>query len=953
MESARQDTRTTPEGPLGQTCVALDLETTGLDTQRDAIIEVGVVKFRGAEVIDTFESLVNPYQALPPFVHRLTGITQRELDAAPPFNAIADQLSEFIGGAAIVGHNVTFDTGFLSKQGVSLSGQSYDTWDLAATILPSCTEYSLPRLARLLGVEHRRPHRALPDAEATHGVLMALMERVLELDIGVAASIQRLATQGKWGTGALFGPLGGGAGLGGLSATGLGGVDATALSERLPHRTRLRASEEGAQLNEERLVGLLSPDGPFASIIPGFEHRPQQVEMLQAVARAFNEETHLLAEAGTGVGKSLAYLLPALLYAYRTGRRVLVSTNTINLQEQLLQKDLPALTGMLERTGLVPEGELRVAALKGRSNYLCIRRHAHLARSDNLTADEARLLSKSLVWLQDTATGDRAEVNLAGRDGNLWHRISAGDRGDCPGIGSREGPCFLRAAREAADSAHVVVVNHSLLLSDMARGGGVLPEYQHLIIDEAHHLEEEATRQLGFEVPEEGLQMMLDSLGRIITDCRVLLRTSQLTPDQVRTGEQRVGLLESGVPHCRETWRNFWNLAENLLRQHSAAGNDRPQLSLDRSARAQPLWSELEIAWENVDGALGSAVGLAQGVLSFLDQTPPADTLGVEAANLYESVKMQVESWQQDLEETRSRLGVLITPPGNERVDWLSRQQGDDGRLLLHSAPLNPSTQLREGLFLEKKCVILTSATLSTQGTFDYIRDRVGVPDCPELMVGSPFDYKNSALLLLPESMPEPNQFDYQDALCQVLVGLGEALQGHTLGLFTSHASLRNVARAVRPQLEPMGIRVLAQGVDGSARRLLQEFAEDSNCLLLGTASFWEGVDIGGGLLRAVVLARLPFHVPTEPIFAARSELFDDSFGQYALPQAVLRFRQGIGRLIRGSDDRGAIVVLDRRITGRAYGRAFLQSMPPCTALRTPLSALPAEAARWVARGTT
>ena len=187
-------------------------------------------------------------------------------------------------------------------------------------------------------------------------------------------------------------------------------------------------------------MALLGPDGPFASVIPGFEHRPQQVEMLQAVARAFNEESHLLAEAGTGVGKSLAYLLPALLFAYRTGRRVVVSTNTINLQEQLLQKDLPALIGMLEQTGLVPENEVRVAALKGRSNYLCVMRHGHLSRSDNLTPDEARLLSKSLVWLQDTATGDRAEINLAGRDGTLWHRISAGDRGDCPGIGSRDGP---------------------------------------------------------------------------------------------------------------------------------------------------------------------------------------------------------------------------------------------------------------------------------------------------------------------------------------------------------------------------------------------------------------------------------------------------------------------------------------------------------------------------------
>ena len=926
------------DGPLGEPCVALDLETTGLDRERDAIIEVGAVKFRGGEVLGEYQTLVNPYQPLPSFVQRLTGIRQRDLDQAPPFAAISGELSEFIGSAPIVGHNVAFDAGFLAQQGIALSGQHYDTWDLAATILPSCTEYSLPRLSRYLGVEHDHPHRALSDAKATYGVLLALMELALQLDPGIASSIQRLAVQARWATGNLLGQASSSTAR--ESAVGPMGIDTAALASRLPYRPRLRASPEAAELNEEGLVSMLAIDGPFADRIEGYEHRPQQVEMLQAVVRAFNEESHLLAEAGTGVGKSLAYLLPALLYAYRTGRRVVVSTNTINLQEQLLNKDLPALVGIMEDMGLAPPGELRVASLKGRSNYLCLRRHGYLSRSDNLTADEARLLSKSMVWLQDTVTGDRSEMNLAGRDAGLWGRISAGERGDCPGLGSRDGPCFLRASREAADSAHLVVVNHSLLLSDLARGGGVLPDYQHLIVDEAHHLEDEATRQLGFEVPEEALQALLDNLGRLLTDCRVLLRTAELTAEQSRAGDQRVSLLEAGTPRCRETWRAFWNLAEAFLRQNSA-GDERAQLSLDRAARVQPLWSELEIAWENVDGSLGNAISLADGVLSFLGQAPSAGPLDSE------TVRLQMESWQQEMQELRLRLAAIASAPLGERIDWLSRQ-GDEGRLRLHSAPLNPAARLNEDLFQRKKCVVLTSATLSTQGSFNYIRERVGVPECPELMVGSPFDHKNAALLMLPEGMPEPNDRAYQDALCQVLTGLAESLDGHTLALFTSHASLRGVARGVRPSLEAMGIRVLAQGVDGSARRLLQEFAEDSRCLLLGAASFWEGVDLGGGLLRAVVLTRLPFHVPTEPIFAARSELFEDSFHQYALPQAVLRFRQGTGRLIRGSGDRGAIVVLDRRVGSRSYGKAFLQSLPPCTEARGPLGAVPAEAARWV-----
>jgi DNA polymerase-3 subunit epsilon/ATP-dependent DNA helicase DinG len=280
---------------------------------------------------------------------------------------------------------------------------------------------------------------------------------------------------------------------------------------------------------------------------------------------------------------------------------------------------------------------------------------------------------------------------------------------------------------------------------------------------------------------------------------------------------------------------------------------------------------------------------------------------------------------------------------------------GSEGRydIVLHSAPLNVGVDLDEQLFSKKRSVVLTSATLGSQGTLDYMRDRVGLQESEELMVGSPFDYKRAAVILIPKDIPAPTGPGFQPAADRLVVGLARELEGRMLVLFTSHAALRATAKGVRSQLEAEGIRVLAQGVDGSARQIVQEFGDSPSSVILGTSSLWEGVDLAGGILKAVVIGRLPFHVPTDPIFAARSGQYEDGFREYALPQAVLRLRQGIGRLIRGSQDRGVIVVLDNRIISRAYGRAFLESMPACTVKQGPMSSIPEYAGRWVRREAT
>ena len=942
----------------GRIFVALDLETTGLSPQRDAIIEVGAVKFQGRKVLGTFQSLVNPYRDLPNFIQRLTGISQKNVDRAPSFATVAGELLDFVDSFPLVGHNISFDLNFLSTHGVQLTNEAYDTRDLASVVLPSFTSYSLARLAAEVGADHVRAHRALGDAGATHAVFLSLLERAHAMDSAVAAYIQHLAIRSRWPLGRLLAQQPPSTSFQG-SQPGLTGLDIQALGERLALSGHpLRPVKDARPVDQDELADYLSQDGLFSRSFPDFEYRPQQVEMMRAVQRAISGGDHLIVEGGTGVGKSLAYLLPALLYSMANGTRVIVSTNTINLQEQLLHKDIPAMVRTLEEGGVIPAGVFRAVPLKGRANYLCLRRWNHVARGETLSVDETRLLSKTLVWLQDTSTGDRGEINLAGKDSLTWSRISTGERGQCPGMRG-EGPCFLRAARGRAEAAHVVVVNHALLLADLALGGGLLPEYQHLIIDEAHHLEEQATRQLGFQVSQNQLSEGMDTLDRLTGDMRVFLRASSRSGLQSRRVEELVAQMESQLSkRIRETWDRLWSGLENFLNVHSVDGGDQPHLRITRSTRSQPGWSDIEISWENVDTTLTDVIRETEKLGRLMETVSGDGAMASGGEEYLDSLMLGLSAWQEEVEELQERLKtLLITPAEEERIDWIARVddgKGDSSRgsyVVIHSAPLNVGPELDARLLSKKRSVVLTSATLTTQGSFDYVRERTGLEESEELLVGSPFDYSRAALLLIPQDIPMPDEWGYQQAMEKLLVSLGKALAGHTLVLFTSHMALRGTARAIRPLLESEGIAVLAQGIDGSPNQIIERFSENPSGVILGTSSFWEGIDLSGGALKALVLARLPFHVPTEPIFAARSAGYQDPFHQYALPQAVLRFRQGIGRLIRSSQDKGAVVVLDRRITARPYGRAFLDSIPSYTVKRGPMSAIPAYAADWVGNG--
>ena len=941
--------------PLEDEWVALDLETTGLSAKEDEIIEIGAVRFHGERVIDTYSTFVDPHRKLSDFIKRYTGITQTEVDGAPPFSRVAGSLASFIGSSPVVGHNIAFDLGFLAEKGLRLPNARSDTWDIGYVLFPTLPSYSLGDLAAHLKVAHPRPHRALEDAQVTRDLFLKLMERLARVDHYSLAHMRRLSDRSPWLLSYVLTRLDGQqprmegdsslvvTGEGGAWQPDISGLDMDELGQRLKRGRALRPDQSSRELDVDLAASLLASDGPLADSIPGFEERPQQIAMARAVAEAINDGTRLIVEAGTGVGKSMAYLLPALLYASVNNRRVVVSTNTINLQEQLLNKDVPALLEALSQVDGAAAGSLKFTQLKGRANYLCLKRWQQLCSSEALSDHEARLLAKTLVWLKTTNTGDRTELNLGHASSAApWTRLSAQGATECP---APSGPCFLRAAREKAAESHLVIVNHALLLSDLTSGGSLIPPYDILIVDEAHHLEEEATRHLGFQLD----QSRLDDHVQSLSDERGLLgqavaafRGSSAAITRQRSVEEVSAELNAILPRLREHIGGMFSTLEELLRTGSD-GNTYAgaELRVTSGTRAQPAWSQLEILWQNVDLSL-SEVGRSLDKLQLsLD--------GLEEAGLinYDGLLVELTNVQQANAELRQRLAEFIPQPKSDGIYWATRG-GRGGELTLHAAPLSVGETLDSLLYSKKRSIVLTSATLSANDSFQHVSQRTGFADAQELLLGSPFDFPTAAMVCVPDDMPEPNAPAYQPAVEEAITEATLAVGGRAMALFTSHASLQATAAAVRGHLQANGITVLAQGVDGTPRQLVRRFLDDPKSVLLGTSSFWEGVDLAGEALKVLLVARLPFSVPTEPVFAARSELYENPFNEYALPQAILRLRQGFGRLIRSKSDKGVAVILDRRVLSRRYGKALLDSLPPVTLRTCPLRQLQDEIERWL-----
>ena len=702
------------------------------------------------------------------------------------------------------------------------------------------------------------------------------------------------------------------------------------------------APRERVELDVGDLETVLAPGGALSGRYEGYEDRPGQREMLAAVSRRFNEGGIAIVEAGTGTGKSLAYLLPAVRWAQENGERTVVSTNTINLQEQLAGKDLPLVQRLM--------GDVRWALVKGRGNYVSIRRAllAQESQGSLFEEDRSEELRELLEWIRSTEDGSLSDLGFTPAN-ETWEEVRSDPdiclRARCPHFQD----CFYQKARRRAASAELLVVNHHLLFTDLAvrratnnyTQSAVLPAYKHVILDEAHNVEDAATSHLGVEITRRGLFRAFSRLDRRGRGILTAIHEAVGGDDEGPALRER---LENRVrPALSRTRAEIEGFLERL-EPFAPPGEGAVRLGAEGREPAD----DEEVA-ERLRATL-SGLGKLERELSELRAR----------LELSEELSERLEGRILDLRSVERRLASaahglrLVLAPGDEAahfVRWMeSRGRGRRANLVLAAAPIELGALLRESLFTRAETTVLTSATLTTRRGFDFLRGRMGITDVElqlheeevevdERIVPSPFDFERQTLLAIPTDLPSATGRDpaIHQATVDVLARFAELTGGGLFALFTSYSALRAAAQGARSLGLDVEWPLFVHGED-DRHRMLDRFVRAGNGILLGTTSFWEGVDVPGDPLRGLLIQKLPFRVPTEPITQARMEALErrgvDPFQNFMLPQAALRLKQGFGRLIRSRTDRGAVLLLDKRILTKRYGRYLRDSLPPAPLTR-------------------
>ncbi|HRR33708.1 MAG TPA: helicase C-terminal domain-containing protein [Kiritimatiellia bacterium] len=755
-------------------------------------------------------------------------------------------------------------------------------------------------------------------------------------------------------------------------------LETFASEARKNERRTLPTHADCTPLDCARVAAHLLPGGTFSRLMPGYESRPGQVEMLRAVARAFNEGKHLLVEAGTGVGKSLAYLIPAAAWALLNDVPVVVSTNTRNLQTQLIEKDLP-----LVRAAVCADGStLRVAVLKGRSNYVCLRRIAILLEQSQfeLERPELRHFALALAWAAQTTDGDLDTFAGAGHTDAAFLAKLASTAEECPGRACRYGRrCFLQKARARAAAAHVVIANHALVFAESQAPGSALPPHAQIVFDEAHNLEEAATRHLSTELTQARLTQLLRRLSRgrgrraggVLEVLRTHLEKGAVTADETtaKALRQQIRQIRSALEEVQRTARFLFEALYALIQpghapvrfrcvssggeeaeKSESPGEDTllPPGTCTREVFRDKQFSACADGWDEAEVqqrrlAVKRAIADASGLLLKLGEALRQTSEGELA--LYDDQAANVEGAAAALRTFASDMDFVLAATDAEHVFWAEPPSRSAGTANLYAAPLSIGEALAELLYRQKSTVVFCSATLRVGSSFGYISRRLGIDRLEPARImtcvaESPFDYATQCAALAPVFLPAPSGPTggaYAEQLSGLMLEVFTRTRGRAMGLFTSYEMMNQVARLLEAPLREAGVRLLVHGTNGTRDQITRIFRSGGACVLLGTHSFWEGVDVAGEALSCVVMARLPFAAVTDPIVEARCEQIEraggSSFREFSLPQAVIRFRQGFGRLIRTRSDKGVVIVADPRVVTKTYGATFRKSLP-CPMLR-------------------
>ncbi len=935
-------------GLLDDDVVVLDTETTGLDFKDCELIEVAAARLRGNEVVDTFDMFVRPEKPIPPEVVQITGITNEMVADAPCALEVCAKLRDFALDAPIIAHNSTFDRHFMEKGmgGESVGGPWIDSLELSRIVLPCLSSHKLHDLSRAFGL-HASTHRAIDDVIATCGLWRILLVAASDLPAGLAQRLAQMYPDVEWGYRPIFAHM---AAMEPDAPFSL----ADARQERCS-RTSASARDDARDVAENR--GLVYPaddeireaftaQGTVGKMYAGYEPRSEQLQMSLAVAQAFREGKPAALEAGTGVGKSVAYLLPSVLLARANGITVGVATKSNALADQLINRELPLLAQALGE-------KVEYTALKGFDNYPCLRKVAHLLRvglrAGSSTAPaqgegdarEGRKLPEPCPELLDAiaATLGYAVQSPYGDVTSLgvrWGKIQRGDltststecqKRRCPFFPNK---CFLHLARKRAQSCDVVVTNHSLLFRQVGSDIEVLPPARFWVVDEAHSAESEARRQWARRVNSREVQSAFELVGGSSSGALgTLARSASTKPGATLM----CGLISKAASEMSRSYIAsglfFSDLKTFCKKVSPKKAYETQSIWIDAEMRANDAWVGVEESGRAFSQALGHAVECARAIQQAVsDMTNPDPELQDRLSELLGAVG--------DLSSVHEALECILDGSDSHYVYSASfTQRSGFEAYELVAESMDVGAQLAGAWYPEMQSVVYSSATMAVGDRFDHFAREVGLDRARggyvSLKLASSYDFDSNMGIVVARDLPDPTkQKDaFTEELPKLLVDIHLAMQGSVLTLFTSRAEMDRMYELVAPQLAQHGLELACQSRKSNVRRISEHFIAEKSSSLFALKSFWEGFDAQGDTLRCVVIPRLPFTPPTEPVSLERKlREGKDAWRNHDLPESVLAFKQAVGRLIRSSTDKGTLVLADPRLTSMWYGKVFMASLP-------------------------
>lgn len=922
---------------LSKDVVVFDIVTTGLEVLQDEIIDFAALRIREGKVQESCHFLVLPKQEINGKVLELTGLKMEDFDGASQLYEHRHEIQEFFANAVLVGHRVKYLLSILEKQlNVSFQQAVWDTLQLARIFFPTVHDYSLSYLTEKLSLaleDGACGHRSQTNAWLTWKLFELCRKKSLEFDLSFYEQAKGLLE--GW--------------------TGRSFIDESykEIIRRFPDRkirtdfvlvpiseglfSSKKTAKSEIPVSIDWIVDSFSKGGILERNLNGYESRPGQVKMAKLIAESLLSSQHVVVEAGTGTGKSFAYLIPCLWSAKKTGKKVVVATHTIPLQEQLQEKDIPILKTVLPF-------DFKVSVLKGKSNYCCLKRlQSCMANLREISKEEQKLaLLSILVWLRETRTGDLQELSKVPGLVEIWSGLSADNEMCIPRKCSKSGICFLLRARKKAEEADLVIVNHSLLFSDLKTDYNVLPEYHQLVIDEAHQIYQTALQHLGSDMSLENVTRIIENIYKSTGQNFYTLVKQRLEALAYLAPSVSWEIFERRMDDIPENCFMVLEQAKELFQLFSLILGAKRTFRFVASHSTQTWWETLNIQIENLIGRIKALAAVLESLSSVL--------LGEDADEI-EELKYNLVAHQRELQALLDTL-ILVLDDNPKQVTWLEQNI----RLYLKTSPIEVSDILKEKIFSRVDAVILTSATLSISNSFEYFLRDIGLPKTTKTaQVDSPFDYEQQMKLLVVKKKCLPQETDEENVkeISEFIAQVAERMNGRTLVLFTAHKLLREIYASLSPRLLRIGIKTLAQGYHGERSKILEAFKRNPRSVLLGANSFWEGIDIQGNTLSCIVLVKLPFWPPSLPLIEARSEylksLGRDPFKDFSLPEAVIRFKQGFGRLIRSKGDRGVVILLDDRVIEKYYGRFFFNSLPIRTHIRGDSSLILRKIEEWKA----